>query len=292
MSRIVWLASYPKSGNTWFRMLVANLQADRAVDINDLPEGDGTASARGRFDGMMLFPSGLLTHDECDRLRPRLYASIARGGAVDPDDAQESRTAATRFIKTHDAWTRTTDGEPLLGADSASHAILIVRDPRDVAVSLAHHNDQSIDQTITFMARADAAFCGRDDRQHNQLRQQLPGWSGWNRSWIDRHELPLHIIRYEDLLEDPVDAFARTLAFTGIESSKAAVERAALLASFGELRAQEAAHGFCEAPPMRRGGFFRRGIAGGWRDEMTRDEAARIEGDHAELMAHFGYDPG
>ena len=41
--RTIWLASYPKSGNTWFRMMVANLSTKdgRPVDINDLPERGG-----------------------------------------------------------------------------------------------------------------------------------------------------------------------------------------------------------------------------------------------------------
>ena len=67
--RTVWLASYPKSGNTWFRMLVANLRQDAPIDINDLPESGGIASARAWFDHTMLFESGLLTHEECDALR-------------------------------------------------------------------------------------------------------------------------------------------------------------------------------------------------------------------------------
>ena len=52
MTRTIWLASYPKSGNTWFRMLVANLSAKdgNPVDINQLPERGGIASARGPFD--------------------------------------------------------------------------------------------------------------------------------------------------------------------------------------------------------------------------------------------------
>src|SRR5207248_10417657 len=62
LRRTFWLASYPKSGNTWFRLLVANLRQDKPVDINDLPEHSGIASARGLFDNVMLFPSGLLTH--------------------------------------------------------------------------------------------------------------------------------------------------------------------------------------------------------------------------------------
>ncbi len=49
MNNTVWLASYPKSGNTWFRMLVANLSAagGKPADINDLQERSGIASARG-----------------------------------------------------------------------------------------------------------------------------------------------------------------------------------------------------------------------------------------------------
>ena len=94
MTRTIWLASYPKSGNTWFRMLVANLSAKdgKPVDINDLPERGGIASARGPFDHLTLIDSGLLTHDEIDCLRPRVYEELARGEDDDeydkaPDDA-------------------------------------------------------------------------------------------------------------------------------------------------------------------------------------------------------------
>jgi aryl sulfotransferase len=73
MMRTIWLASYPKSGNTWFRMLAANLSAQngKPVDINNLPERGGIASARGPFDYLSPLDSSLLTHDEIDCLRPR-----------------------------------------------------------------------------------------------------------------------------------------------------------------------------------------------------------------------------
>ena len=125
MTRTIWLASYPKSGNTWFRMLVANLSAtDKPVDINDLPEGGGIASARGPFDYLTLIDSGLLTHEEIDRLRPRVYEQLRRGAADDEYDAPQL-TEPVRFVKAHDAYTYTSEGEPLLagahGADGAGH---------------------------------------------------------------------------------------------------------------------------------------------------------------------------
>lgn len=294
MSRIVWLASYPKSGNTWLRLLLANLGTEAPVDINALPDLGGIASARHRFDDFMLFPSGLLTHEECDRLRPRLYEAIAGGERPDMEEGAareaEMRFGDLRFIKTHDAWTHTTDGEPILGA--GARAILIVRDPRDVAPSLAHHRGQTIDQSIRFMADPHAAFCGMTDRQHNQLRQQLPGWSGFNRSWLEQRAIPLHLLRYEDLHVDPLDAISRAFAFAGLAVAPVQVEKAAGFASFAALQAQEREKGFREAPTGRKGAFFRRGEAEAWREELTASQIARIEHDHGEMMDRLGYARG
>jgi len=285
-----WLASYPKSGNTWFRLLVANLRQDKPVDINDLPRQGGIASARAVFDNAMLFPSGLLTHEECDRLRPRVYASIAevRG---EEGDGEEALIDETRFVKTHDAWSYTSDGEPLLGgAKGAAGAILIVRDPRDVAPSLANHGTRPIDESIGFLGNPDASFCGERDRQPNQLRQQLPGWSAYNRSWLDQTDIPVHLVRYEDMQADIVGSFRSALAFCGIEIRQEEAAQAARFADFGEVKKQEAERGFREAPRVRPGGgFFRRGVSGAWRDELSRAQVARIESDHADMMLRLGY---
>ncbi len=292
----MWLASYPKSGNTWFRMIAANLRRDTPVDINDVPGQGGIASARGRFDATMLFPAGLLTHEECDRLRPAVHVAAA---SDDPDAESDNDPAArvgqiddVRFIKTHDAWTIAGDGEePVLGGTAAAErAILLVRDPRDVVASLAHHNRQTIDQAITFMARPDAALCGRRDRQHNQLRQRLRSWSGYHRSWLEQTVLPLHVLRYEDLHRDTAAAFAGSLAFARLDVAADAIARAVRFAGFRELGEQERASGFREAPATMVGGrFFRRGVAGGWRDELTDAQVALIERDHGAMMGRFGY---
>lgn len=291
MRRTFWLASYPKSGNTWFRLLIANLRQDKPVDINDMPESSGIASARGLFDNVMLFPSGLLTHEECDRLRPRVYEEVALSAEQDDPDAPETRIGDIRFVKTHDAWTYTSDGEPLLGGlKGADGAILIVRDPRDVAPSLANHGNQTIDQSIAFMADRDAAFCGQRDRQANQLRQQLPRWSGYNQGWLDQRDIPVHLVRYEDMQVDAAGVFRRAMAFAGIEISPDEAEQAARFADFGELKKQESERGFREAPRATPGGgFFRRGVSGAWHDELSAGQIAKIEADHADMMARLGY---
>lgn len=284
----IWLASYPKSGNTWFRVLVANLWADKdaPVDINLIDGDDGIASWRSRFDQHMLIESGLLTDDETDRLRPAFYAHAATGAAL-PD--RDDSPVAVRFVKTHDAWTLTDAGEPIMaGAHGADGAILFVRDPRDVAASFANHMASSIDVAIARMGDPDFCFADRADRLARQFRQRLLGWSGFAASWLDQTDIPVHLVRYEDMIADTAATAAAALAFAGVEPRRDRLDRAVGFASIGELQRQEAEKGFREAP-RKTERFFRRGMAGGWRDELSAEQIARIEHDHGAMMQRLGY---
>ncbi len=290
--RTFWLASYPKSGNTWLRMLLANMSAtDAPADINDLPERGGIASARGPFDHLTLIDSGLLTFDEIDALRPRVYEELARGAQDDEYD-NEPDAASVRFVKAHDAYTLTPKGEPLLaGARGADAAIVIVRDPRDVAPSLANHGHIGIDEAIARMSDDEDGFCARSDRQHNQLRQRLLGWSGHVTSWLDQRDIPVLPVRYEDMRADPAGQLRRVLGFARRPASEEDIARAVAFADFAELSGQEQEKGFREAPrPYAGGAFFRRGEAGAWRDELTPEQVARIEAAHGAVMRRLGYE--
>jgi aryl sulfotransferase len=288
-----WLASYPKSGNTWFRLLIANLAArDEPADINAMPERGGIASGRGDFHFHTLIDSGLLTHDEADALRPRVYEAIARdGGADDGSDDSRDKSRLPRLIKAHDAYLDTPLGEPLLAAArGASRAILIVRDPRDVAPSLANHRHSTIDAAIDFLVDREACFAAGARSQNAQLRQRLLDWSGHAASWLDQRDLPVHLVRYEDLKAAPVATFAAALDFLGCAFTADELEQAVDFASFERLQAQEKANGFAEwRSPDGTDLFFRRGESQGWRRELTPEQARRIEAAHAPMMARLGY---
>jgi hypothetical protein len=289
MNGLVWLASYPKSGNTWFRMMVANLSAKNGepADINKLPERGGLASARGPFDNLTLIESGLLTHEEADCLRPRVYEELARGAEDDiPPAVVEEPMQGPRFMKVHDAYTVTPSGEPLLTAGSA--AIVIIRDPRDVAISLAHHMSSTIDEAISFMGKKESTFAGNRSRQAQQLRQKLLGWSGHVTSWLDQRDIASHWVRYEDLHQSPASSFQRAMRFAGRPISSEEAERAAKLAHFGNLQRQERESGFSERT-SKTTPFFREGRAGAWRDVLSSDQIGRIEADHGKVMTRFDY---
>lgn len=295
MKPIIWLASFPKSGNTWVRLLLANLASEDARGINDIGNGNGIASARRRFDDACLIASGLLSHAECDQMRPAFYRDLARLGGVPncPAISQDDPLEHWQVIKTHDAWTLTAHGEPLLGgADIAAAAVLIVRDPRDVVASLANHLGETLEQAAAIMGDPDGALSAACDRQPLQLRQKLLGWSGFYQSWVDQREVPVHLLRYEDLQIDTLSALGTLLDALGITVEPAMLERAAERSVFGRLQAQEAEAGFREAPvKTTTGRFFRSGRSGGWRDELSAVLCQRIESDHGTMMRRFGYLP-
>jgi sulfotransferase family protein len=285
MTEQVWLASYPKSGNTWMRALIGALALPRgaAFDLRTSISMGGNANSRPHFEDATLLDSGLFTFDEIDRLRPRVHRFPIR------DDGAASPLGA-RFVKVHDAYLSNADGAALLGGPEAcAKAIVIVRDPRDIAPSLASHHRSSIDAAIAVMADADSQTADRPDRQVNQLRQRLSSWSGHVLSWLEQSDIEVCRVRYEDLAADPAGELLRAMAFAGIDVSGEHAASAARAANFSALQAQEARWGFAERPP-RVEAFFRRGQVGGWRSELTAEQTLRIEAAHGPVMQRLGYE--
>lgn len=277
---IIWLASFPKSGNTWFRILLANLtsSADEPADINNLDERGGIASSRAEFEAVTMLASDLLGYDEIDRLRPRVYAHLA------------ARATEQRWIKTHDAYTLNPDGEPLMGRGAARGAVYLVRDPRDVAVSYSHHSSVTLDAAIDIMNDPAGAMCGSLKGAPPQLRQRLTGWSGHVASWLDQADTPVFMVRYEDLQRDPAGTLAAALAFAERPATPEEIARAVRHADFAELQRQEQEKGFAERH-SRASPFFRSGRAGAWREVLSAAQVARLEDAHAPMMRRLGYEP-
>jgi hypothetical protein len=281
-ARITWLASYPKSGNTWFRVFLANYlsDGDQPISINALYLADGRlksiASARHLFSDTLGIDAGDFTPDEYDCLRPDAYRALARQATQSP------------FLKIHDANINTPAGEPLIPVEATERAIYFVRNPLDVAVSFANHAKTTVEQSIADMGRPDHAFCASVRGMANQLRQRLLTWSGHVESWTAEPQFPTHVIRYEDMLETPMDTFGTAISVLGLPADPARLAKAIEFSRFDELRKQESSAGFQEAPPGVEH-FFYQGRAGAWRDHLTPALVNQVIGDHAPVMARFGY---
>ena len=277
MGKIIWLASYPKSGNTWFRVFLTNLRGEMngPAEINKL-ESTPIASARGIFDDTAGFESSDLTPGEIEQLRPEIYEHLAV-------NAKE-----TLFMKVHDAYTFVAEGMPLFPAQATTGVIYIMRNPLDVAVSFAHHSGCDYDKSIANMANDKNIFGGKQKRLYDQLQQNLLSWSKHVLSWIDAPGVDVCVLRYEDMKQNALETFEKAVKFVGLDYGRDEIQKAIELSSFEELQRQEKEKGFKEKSAASTA-FFRKGKIGSWREELTKKQAQQIISDHGEVMQRCGY---
>lgn len=276
MGGIYWLASYPKSGNTWLRTFLHNLRrdGDDPANINS-PDDSLIASACSWIDDVLGFDIDDLTPEEVDRLRPEVYRWATNDGE-------------TQFHKIHDAYTLSTDGEPIVSRAGTLGAVYLVRNPLDVSESLANHFNCTLDRAIAFMGDETSVLTSRRGESNLQVRQRVLSWSGHVTSWIDAPGLHREVLRYEDMLARPIETFGRAAAFLGLPTETSRIEKSIRFSEFSELSRQETEQGF-EERPAHTATFFQRGEAGAWRDHLSADQVARVIADHGPTMRRLGY---
>ncbi len=274
MGRIVWLASYPRSGNTWLRAFLHNLlrNPDSPYDINRLTDFtliDADARWYRRFDPR---PASQYTKEEVAALRPKVHEAMTRAF---PD---------TVFVKTHNALMEDR-GTPLISMQHTAGAIYVVRNPLDVAVSYAAHFGVTLDEAIEAMNRPRNESVGG---QEHFVYEVFGSWSENVGSWTATPSPALHVVRYEDMLTAPGPTFGGIAAFLGLAVSPERLARAIRHSSFDVLRQQESRRGFRERS-LRADRFFRRGRAGQWREALSVRQVELLCQAHRQQMARFGY---
>ena len=274
MGAIIWLASYPKSGNTWVRSFLHNLlmNRDKPADINALNKfclGEDKAEYYNHFDPR---PLSTLTSSEVAALRPKVHEMLTQAF---PDSV---------FVKTH-SYLGEFEGVPLVTMEYTAGAIYLIRNPLDVAVSFAHHFGVEIDNAIDQLANPGTGTPTTD----MVARQVYNTWSTNVRSWTQDPSPNLHVIRYEDMAAEPFKAFGGLARFLGLDPPRARLQAAIANSSFKALKSQEDNRGFVERSQYSR--FFRAGRVGQWKEALSADQVDRIVSAHREQMERFGYVP-
>ena len=278
MGNIVWLASYPKSGNTWLRAFLANLVANRADPLrpDEIRNYTDSEARADRFSELAGRSNTELSTSEIATLRPDVQALIAQ------------RAQGTRLLMTHN-FAGSFDGYPTINWQLTAGAICVVRNPLDVAVSMTHHFGLTLDEAIERMG--DDRVASANDELF--VSHVIGAWSTHVKSWADVAEQSpgkVIVLRYEDLLEKPAKHFAKAAKLIGLGQDKARIERAVKHTSFQTLSTLERKHGFVEAVDEKTRFFFK-GRANQWRNVLTREQVARIVADHGEQMQRFKYVP-
>ncbi|WP_439507013.1 sulfotransferase domain-containing protein [Sediminibacterium sp.] len=274
MKNIVWLASYPKSGNTWLRLFLSALMNNDQLKLNEF-KSDGIFSSRSIFSSFTDLDSTYLTFDEVNRMIPHVYQQLSK--------ENEHRNI---FLKIHDAYSFNT-----IPSGNTKCAIYLVRNPLDIVASFANHLNKNIQQIINFMIDDNAWLVKQNNNEndHNYFPLFIGNWSYHVESWaFAQLPFPVKVIKYEDMVKNPLSTFTEIVDFIGIRVSPHDISKAIQETHFNNLRKKEAEKGFSES--SKNGNpFFRFGKAGRWKIELTNEQAECIIKQHAKTMSLFDY---
>ena len=272
---IWWLASYPKSGNTWARMFINSAVTRFPCDINSAYQYACGDMAICDYQAVSCLPVGAMGKREAVYLRPAVLINMLA-----------SRVGRDVCLKTHSA-NLTIDDIPMCPAKLSKGAVYIVRDPRDVAVSFAKHMGVDIDRAIELMCSPTTSI----HKEGTVIFHYLSSWSHHVRSWLSKsNPIPTGCVRYEDMIADPRTTFRNMLGALGLSElvNDKALDFGIEQSEFDKLSSQEGEVGFREVG-KKQDRFFNSGRVGTWRKRLTSDQVRKIEESHCEVMRELGY---
>lgn len=277
VGKILWLASYPRSGNTWLRAFLHNLlrNTDAPYDINRLQDFTLIDSDARWYRMLDPRPPTELTKEEVATLRPRAHAAMT---AAFPD---------TVFVKTHNAMVEDR-GTAMITLEHTAGAIYVVRNPLDVAVSYGRHYGVSLEDAVAAMNRPGNQSVAN---QENFVYELHGSWSENVRSWTATPNPALHVVRYEDMSSCPQAAFGAIAGFLGLRVTPDRIARAIDHSSFAVLEDQERRKGFRERS-KKSNRFFDSGRVGRGKEILPPALVEELAITHREQMERFGYGPG
>ena len=276
MKNLIWLASYPKSGNTWLRVFLSNYFSDLSspLTINAL-----SLNLRANDNSLLekfadIEPSDL-NFKELLQLRSDVFKELSL------------KSNKKVFLKIHDAFQDKEEKIPFIPKENTFGIIYLIRNPLDVAVSFSHHEGKPIDEIINFMADEEAVLGNNHSGYHRLSPEKLTSWSSHVNSWTNSG-IRLLLVRYEDLLENPYSAFQKVAHFIDGKVSPEKLEKAIRFSDFSFLQKQEEKEGFKEKN-MKTLKFFRKGKSGGWKKELNKEHINQIIKNHDSVMKKYGY---
>ncbi len=270
---IVWLASYPKSGNTWCRLFLAKIMYD-IQQINNIPIP--IYSSKEMIDPFSDIDISELPLSELHFLRLEAFK-------------KKSEEKESLFpVKIHDKFVKTCFNMPFLPFEYTLMAIYIIRNPLDICISLSKHLGNSIDATIQKMNSPNYMFAHNHYRYLSQLPQHLDTWSQHVNSWTTQQEVPVYIIKYEDLICAPHETFSKLLHKLDIPYSEEQLQNALRFCSFDNLKKQEQQYGFYERSFYTEQ-FFSTGKAGYYKEILNSQQIETIIQHHFKIMKQYNY---
>ena len=277
---IIWIASYPKSGNTWIRMFLRSYFSKHKKKFSLNLQGNSDFETRN-------FPNiKALKEINVDYTK---FENIVKNWI--PLQDYINLNNKINFMKTHNA-NLTINGYPFTNKSNTLGGIYVVRDPRDVALSYAHHLKISNDKSVNNLINEKRFELNEDSSSgKNFYRTILGSWSMNYLSWKLYKGREILIIKYEDIIKNPNKSFLIILKylkkFINFAISDSEISKSIKQTSFNELKKIEENEGFIEQGMSSN--FFRKGIVGDYKENLDLKLIKIIEEKFRNEMKELNY---
>ena len=277
---IIWLASYPKSGNTWVRHFLASL-----IYSNQGKDGLEKLGFIMQYPKRDQFEKLVTNFDDFNQIKKNWINSQ---NLINSDNK-------LNIFKTHHVLCSLgkdnfTDKKNTLGA------IYIVRDPRNVISSILYHfNLSNTDEALNFIQTEEKFIGNVKNKVNYPLHTLIGSWKTNYNSWkfFGKNFL---LVKYEDLILNPNTEFKRIANYitniTNIKFSEEQIKKGIDESSFENLQKLEDKNGFIESIKdlkNKRKKFFNLGPGNNWKKILDKKFVNEIENSFKDEMKELGY---
>ena len=280
---IFWIASYPKSGNTWVRSLLSSYY----------------------FTNDGIFNQKLLANIE-QFPQKKFFADFKYNSSVVGDTAKHWIKAQEkinldnkiRFLKTHNSLSAI-NGYQFTNLKNTIGCIYVIRDPRNVITSLTHHYDLTYEQAYSHMVDENSSLLETSHELDHSNFTYLNSWSNHYKSWKNNKKFKTLFIKYEDLEKDKENVFEKVITFiNNLNGKDTNLNEKKFLNSikstnFSNLKNKELNEGFDEKVSSKKTGkvinFFNLGFNNRWQKLLPSDIKEKLNKKFKDELKELNY---
>ena len=281
---IIWIASYPKSGNTWIRSFLSSY----------LFSNDGKFNIR-----LLKYIDQFWVKKLPISLNNKLSLQERISNCWIPNQKLINSDKKIHFLKTHSALC-TINGNKFTDKFNTRAAIYVVRDPRNLVVSLSNHYELNHNEALDFITNKRKIIFPKNSYMKNTDYQDfnfLGDWSSHYNSWKNNNFCPIKIIKYEDLLFNSKNIFVSILEFISqfskLEINQKKIMNSLNTTSFDVLSEMEDKENFSESVTSSKTNkkikFFNLGKKSNWRQLLDKPIIKKIEEKFKNEMIELNY---
>ena len=274
---IIWIASYPKSGNTWLRSLISSYYFSKdkfnLSDLKTIPN----FSVNDFINDNLIIQNGVDVAKQWLNVQREINKNYKK----------------TLFFKTHNACVAL-NNNLFTDSDNTAGCIYVVRDPRNIITSYKNFEKKTYEKILYHMKNKEAYLFSQKKGEYKSY-EFIGSWADNYNSWFhNKLGVPICLIKYEDLVKDTLGELRKIIDFiANVQNIKnysfniEKAERAVVDASFENLSKMEQDRGFSEARSNQK--FFNMGEKNNWQKLLPVSIKENIEQCFYSEMKELNY---